>query len=99
MAKAAIAILSRFLTSSSPPRTGSSCPTLSPSYSTAARPGRFTRTQNARYRHLNIDVSKDCSASPIYRYRAQNQRVRAEHDCNTCWSTRTLLSNDKSYLC
>ncbi|KAH3736806.1 hypothetical protein DPMN_043379 [Dreissena polymorpha] len=28
--------------------------------------------------------------APHLLHGAQDQRVRSEHDCNTCWSTRTL---------
>ncbi|KAH3841991.1 hypothetical protein DPMN_115479 [Dreissena polymorpha] len=45
------------------PSSGSTSPFESPLYSTAARPGRFTRTQNEGYKHLNINVSEDYSAS------------------------------------
>ncbi|KAH3849124.1 hypothetical protein DPMN_091519 [Dreissena polymorpha] len=44
---------------------GSTSPSYSSSYSTFARPGRFTRTQKAGYRLLNINVSEDCPSSPV----------------------------------
>ncbi|KAH3861078.1 hypothetical protein DPMN_024006 [Dreissena polymorpha] len=39
-----------------------------------ARPGRFTQTQHAGYRHLNINVSEDSSGSPI-RFTSQTTKA------------------------
>ncbi|KAH3694196.1 hypothetical protein DPMN_043536 [Dreissena polymorpha] len=73
--------------SASPPSTGLSSALTFPSYCTTAIPVRFTRTQNAGYRHLNTNAPEDRSAPPE-RSTRPTSRSGLEYDCNTCLSTR-----------
>ncbi|KAH3769739.1 hypothetical protein DPMN_171014 [Dreissena polymorpha] len=36
--------------------------------------------------------------APHLLYEVQDQRVRPEHDCNTCWSTRAPTQTTKAGL-